>query len=106
MVELRAGIRIGEHRRAAWERDRPRVGRGAWFADLTGDVDVSTRGEPLRELGRVRPPVRDILMRGSPGLRRLLFLHHALPARKLSTKHRSEQYRSEQIYCVINSDLW
>src|SRR5215475_14891697 len=35
---------------------------------------------PVRELGRVWPPVRDILMRGSPGLRRLLFLHHAPPS--------------------------
>jgi hypothetical protein len=35
---------------------------------------------PVRELGRGRPPVRDILVRGSPGLRRLLVLHHALPA--------------------------
>ena len=62
---------------------------------------------PVRELGRVRPPVRDILMRGSPGLRRLLFLHHApLTQPKLSTKHRSEQYRAEQIYHMINSDLW
>jgi hypothetical protein len=62
---------------------------------------------PVRELGRVRPPVRDILMRSSPGLRRLLFLHHALPASlKLSAKHRADQYRSEQIYHVINSDLW
>jgi hypothetical protein len=35
---------------------------------------------PVRELGRVRPPVRDIPMRGSPSLSRLLFLHRALPA--------------------------
>src|SRR5215468_8748315 len=34
---------------------------------------------PVRELGRVRPPVRDILVRGSPRLRRLLFLRHAPP---------------------------
>jgi hypothetical protein len=62
---------------------------------------------PMRKLGRVWPPVRDIFMRGSPGLRRLLFLHHAPPASlKLSTKHRAEQYRVEQIYHVINSDLW
>src|SRR5262249_40040528 len=61
---------------------------------------------PVRELGRVWPPVRDILVRGSPGLRRLLFLHHALPAsQKLSIKHRADQNRSEQIYNVINSDL-
>src|SRR5262249_50210656 len=35
---------------------------------------------PVRELGRVRPPVRDILEGGSPGLSRSLFLHNALPA--------------------------
>src|SRR6185437_16757747 len=62
---------------------------------------------PVRELGRVRPPVWDILVRGSPDLRRLLFLHHApLTQPKLSTKHRAEQYRSEKLYNVINSDLW
>ena len=50
---------------------------------------------PVRELGRVRPPVRDILVRGSPGLRRLLFLHHALPA-SLSSRLSIEQSSTEQ----------
>jgi hypothetical protein len=29
-----------------------------------------------------------------------------LASLKLSAKHRADQYRSEQIYHVINSDLW
>src|SRR5690348_2955712 len=35
---------------------------------------------PLRELGRIRPPVRDILGCDPPYLRRLFSLHCTLPA--------------------------
>jgi hypothetical protein len=51
---------------------------------------------PVRELGRVRPPVRDILMRGSPGLRLLLVLHRALPASLEALGLGIEQNRTEQ----------
>jgi hypothetical protein len=63
---------------------------------------------PLRELGGIRPPVRDILGRGPRCLRRLFSLQYTLPANLADSevKYRADQYRAEQIYPVINSGLW
>src|SRR5215467_5911617 len=61
---------------------------------------------PVRELGRIRPPVRNLSVGSPERLRLLLFLHRDLPASPTTlAKSRTDQYRAEQLYHVINSDL-
>src|SRR5262249_24786576 len=70
-----------------------------WAGARPQSVDQAAHAPPdvpMRELGRVRPPVRDILGRGSPGLRRLLFLCHAPPSQSGSSRLSIEQSSTDQ----------
>jgi hypothetical protein len=51
---------------------------------------------PMRELGRVGPPVWNVLVRGSQRLRRLLLLHRTLLVRPGSLRYSIEQISTEQ----------
>jgi len=72
-----------------------------WAGARPTSIDQATYAPPdmpLRNLGHVRPPVRDILVCGPPYLRRLFSLHCTLPASLIGfsgVEYRADQYRAE-----------
>jgi hypothetical protein len=62
-----------------------------WAGARPASIDQAAHAPPdmpLRELGRVRPPVRDILGCGPPYLRWLFSLHCTLPASLIGSRGR------------------
>jgi hypothetical protein len=83
---------------------------GGWAGARPPGVHQATHAAPdmpLRELVRIGPPIRSFLVCNSRSLRQLLFLHCASqPLRDVrASLYRADQYRAEQRYHVISSDL-
>jgi hypothetical protein len=84
--------------------DDRRAGTGTPCIDQAADPSPDV---PLRELSRVGPPVWDFVVSGPQSLRRLFVARRAVPTSPRShvEQHRADQYRADQIYHVIRSDL-